>query len=130
MRDYLLQYAKVPVTVVYNGISDEMIGMDVSSPLNREESDEKTILYAGNLGLVQQLDLLIQGFAELSEQRELDALPGKIEALESEIGELHAAMGNPEFYQQSGDEIAAAQERLKNWEAELEAAFERWQELE
>ena len=58
------------------------------------------------------------------EQRELDALPGKIEQLESCIAELHQGMAKPEFYQQPKDELAKAQATLKAKEAELEAAFE------
>lgn len=64
------------------------------------------------------------------EQRELDALPARIEQLESEIAGWHERMAEPNFYQRPGGEIAEAQEKLRGLEAELEAAFERWQELE
>ena len=64
------------------------------------------------------------------DQRELDGLPAKIEGLESSIAKLHAAMAEPEYYQRPAHELAADQEQLKSLEAELESAFERWQELE
>jgi len=64
------------------------------------------------------------------ERRELEALPERIEALEAEREELHAALAAPDFYRRPGAEIAAARERLDRLEQELEAVYERWQELD
>lgn len=55
------------------------------------------------------------------EQRELDALPGEIEALEKEIAEIEASLVSGKIY--SSDRLAPAQE-------ELEQKVERWAELE
>ncbi|MFO1004430.1 MAG: ATP-binding cassette domain-containing protein [Planctomycetaceae bacterium] len=64
------------------------------------------------------------------EQRELEQLPGLIESLEAELATLHGEMAQPEFYQQSGDKIAAAQKIVTAKEAQLQQAYERWGELE
>jgi ABC transport system ATP-binding/permease protein len=64
------------------------------------------------------------------EQRELEALPKEIEALEAEQSELHRLMGDGDFYRQSGDKITAAMERLEAVGDELEACYSRWQTLE
>jgi len=64
------------------------------------------------------------------EQRELEALPGKIEALESEQSELHGRMGDANLYRKSSDEITATMERIEAVKIELENAYGRWQELE
>lgn len=64
------------------------------------------------------------------EQRELEALPGVIEALEAEQAQLHLATGDPAFYQQAGDKIATGVGRLKEIERELESCYARWEELE
>ena len=64
------------------------------------------------------------------EQRELEALPGKIESLEIEHAQLHAKMGDAEFYRQGSGKITAAMERMATVKVELEACYERWQELE
>jgi ATP-binding cassette subfamily F protein uup len=64
------------------------------------------------------------------EQRELDLLPATIENLETEIATLHEQVASPGFYKQPAAEIAAAQRRLKDCEARLAAAFQRWEELE
>ncbi|HEY1232205.1 MAG TPA: ATP-binding cassette domain-containing protein [Candidatus Binatia bacterium] len=64
------------------------------------------------------------------EQRELDGLPARIEALEAEQAELHAKMADGNFYRQSSEQIAAAVERLDALKRELEHHYERWQSLE
>ena len=64
------------------------------------------------------------------DQRELDALPGKIEKLETQLSELHATMAEANYYQKPKEELATNQELLQKLQAELETAFERWQELE
>ena len=64
------------------------------------------------------------------EQKELEALPGEIEALEQQRDELHAAMADPSFFKQDGHEIAAATARLESIDAELNAKMERWEQLE
>ncbi len=64
------------------------------------------------------------------QQRELDALPEKIENLERKQQELHAIMASPEFYKRPEDDIIQAKNKLEKIERELEAAFARWEELE
>jgi ABC transport system ATP-binding/permease protein len=64
------------------------------------------------------------------EQRELEELPEKIEALEADQSELHRLMGDGDFYRQPGDKIAVAMERLEAVRNELEACYSRWQVLE
>jgi ATP-binding cassette subfamily F protein uup len=76
----------------------------------------------------QQADLGSQRLS-YKENRELEALPLKIEALESELSELHAAMGQPDFYRQGGDVIAEKQARVKELEVELKTSYARWEEL-
>jgi len=64
------------------------------------------------------------------EQRELEDLPQRIEVLESQQEQLHAAMADPAFYQQQRSQIAAATAQLKELEAELAEAYRRWEFLE
>ncbi|MGA0039686.1 MAG: ATP-binding cassette domain-containing protein [Pirellulales bacterium] len=64
------------------------------------------------------------------DQRELEQLPGRIEHLEAEVSGLHARVGDPTFYQQPADAIAALQRQLKQLEADLAAAYDRWETLE
>ena len=64
------------------------------------------------------------------DQRELDQLPRRIEALESAIEAIHERMADPAFYQLPGDAIAAEKDQLQNAETDLQAAYQRWEALE
>lgn len=64
------------------------------------------------------------------EKHELEKLPAQIEQLETSAAELHQVMGDPEFYKQASEEIAARQAELKEIEQQLAVAFARWEELE
>jgi ATP-binding cassette subfamily F protein uup len=64
------------------------------------------------------------------EKRELESLPGVIEALEAEIAELHEAMAQPEYYKQLPSDIALIQAKLKDLEGQRTASYRRWEELE
>ena len=64
------------------------------------------------------------------EQRELEALPARIEALEAEQARLGAAVAAPDFYRQPAAEIHAVMTRLDALPAEIEAAMQRWDQLD
>jgi ATP-binding cassette subfamily F protein uup len=64
------------------------------------------------------------------EQRELAALPQKIEALESEHAQLQASIGSAEFYKAGPEEIARTMRRSAEVEQELLTAYARWDELD
>ena len=64
------------------------------------------------------------------DQRELDALPARIEALEHEQAELQSVINDPAFYQGEAGEIEKTLARVTELEGELEQALERWMELE
>jgi ATP-binding cassette subfamily F protein uup len=64
------------------------------------------------------------------EQRELDALPARIEALEAEQRALNAKIADPAFYSEGAEAIKAAVARLESIEAELSDVYTRWDALE
>jgi ATP-binding cassette subfamily F protein uup len=64
------------------------------------------------------------------EQRELEQLPARIEALETEQNALQDKMASPDFYQQAVEQISVASERLRQLDDELTRAYTRWEELE
>ena len=64
------------------------------------------------------------------ERRELDALPQKIQQLESEQSLLAAAIGDPELFRRDPQEAAAVLQRSESVSQALEAAFARWEALE
>ncbi|WP_313424353.1 ATP-binding cassette domain-containing protein [Stenotrophomonas rhizophila] len=62
--------------------------------------------------------------------RELEQLPLKIETLEKDVEGLTAAMNDPAFYQRSAADMAAHNAKLAKVQAELDAAYARWEELD
>ena len=74
----------------------------------------------GNEGSPSPGDSVSRKKLSYNEKRELDALPGKIDALEKEIAAIEADLVAGKIY---------ASERLAPAQAELETAVERWAEL-
>jgi ATP-binding cassette subfamily F protein uup len=63
------------------------------------------------------------------EQRELESLPGRIEALEAEQKTLFERLASPALYTEAPQEVASLQARHDAIETELMAALERWEAL-
>ncbi|MDP0043212.1 ABC transporter ATP-binding protein [Glaesserella parasuis] len=64
------------------------------------------------------------------EQRELEALPEKMEQLEAEIEALQAEVNSADFFAKDPSYTQAQLQKLADTEMALEQAFERWEELE
>jgi ATP-binding cassette subfamily F protein uup len=64
------------------------------------------------------------------EQRELEELPGRLDALSAEIAALERRLAEPDFYGRDPKGFAAATARLGAATADRSAAEERWLELE
>jgi len=64
------------------------------------------------------------------EEKELDELPEKIEALEEKKERLYKVLADPETYQQGGDKISEAKVEAEAVEEALSSAYRRWEELE
>ncbi|MCU0759478.1 MAG: ATP-binding cassette domain-containing protein [Steroidobacteraceae bacterium] len=64
------------------------------------------------------------------DQREFEALPARIEALEAEKAALEAQAGDPAFYSGPQEAVKRTLERLASLGGEIDAAYERWAALE
>ena len=64
------------------------------------------------------------------EQRELEALPARIEALEAEQRALNAKIADPSFYEEPAAVIREAVARLEALDTELTDVYRRWDALE
>ena len=73
-----------------------------------------------------------QGRRKISfkEQREIEALPGQIERLESEQQNLYARLADPVLYKEGGAGVVQAKARLEMIAQELPQLYARWEELE
>ncbi|MFN3964520.1 MAG: ATP-binding cassette domain-containing protein [Silanimonas lenta] len=63
-------------------------------------------------------------------QRELEALPARIEALETALAALAAELSEAGFYSRGAAAQAAHHARMAELQAELDGAYARWTELE
>ncbi|TDI22407.1 MAG: ATP-binding cassette domain-containing protein [Acidobacteria bacterium] len=64
------------------------------------------------------------------EQRELAALPQRIEGLEDDAGQLNETVAGPHFYRESADTIKTTLARQEQLQAELAQSYARWETLE
>ncbi len=63
-------------------------------------------------------------------QRELDALPGEIEQLETDIEALQEVVASPNFYSGDHEEVAKTLSELGEMQQALEQKYSRWEELD
>lgn len=63
-------------------------------------------------------------------QQELSGLPARLEQLEQQIESLQQIVNAPDFFSKSEEKTQAILQQLADVEAEFEAAFARWEELE
>jgi ATP-binding cassette subfamily F protein uup len=64
------------------------------------------------------------------ETQELQALPGRIEALEREQAQVEARLADPELYRADSEQVKRVRARYAQIEEELTQALERWTALE
>ncbi len=64
------------------------------------------------------------------DQRELNALPGDIETLESDREKLESVLADPELYRKEPEKVAELTSRMQELDQELEAKYARWDALE
>jgi ATP-binding cassette subfamily F protein uup len=100
----------------------ERPGPEQRKTRNRQEAPVAKSVARGGGGRPRKLSYM--------DQRELDSLPARIEALEAEQAGLQETVSAPAFYRQAQEEISATLARLDGVSAELEACYARWEELE
>ena len=65
-----------------------------------------------------------------AEQIELESIEEKVELAEQRKAELESKLADPQLYIDRGAEVPALQQALAEASAEVEAIYERWEELE
>ena len=63
-------------------------------------------------------------------QRELDLLPGQVEAIEADLEALQDEIGHADFYNKGQEHVSARLEQLASQETQLETTMDRWIEIE
>jgi ATP-binding cassette subfamily F protein uup len=115
-----------------SGVISEFVG-GYSDWLNYQQQQVKEIAgdkKSGSIEAKTKLAAVKKRKLSYKEQKELAEMPEIIEALENSHTALEAQLNHPEFYQQLPAITAKILTELKQSEQQLEAAFERWHELE
>lgn len=86
----------------------------VAAPKTQQKSTEKTP----------------RSSLSFNEKRELDALPGKIAALEAELADLHRVLADPDLYREGASSAQEKQARCEAIDAVLLDSLSRWEALE
>ena len=92
----------------------------------------RTTIPVTNVRLCDSADQAQSVRARLSykQQRELQALPARIESLEQEQQALHGEMAGPDYHRRAATQMQKDRARLEQIEVELAGCFARWSELE
>ncbi len=64
------------------------------------------------------------------EQRELEALPSRLESLEADRDRVGMQLSDPELYKDHPDEVSTLGQTLQRLEKEIAEAYSRWEDLE
>ena len=90
--------------------SDDIDGVSASTPATAVQAPKRKLSY--------------------KDARELEQLPGRIEDLEKRIAAHTQAMHDPGFYKQDAATINASNKAVSDLQADLDAAYARWQQLD
>ncbi len=124
--DWIRQGGKLKLLGMTESVATENSLNEKTDPAQATDKSAETKLQQG------QNDGIVTAKKKLSYklQRELDAIPAKIDALEQELAQLQQQTSDPEFYMQSTDKTEPALQRMLDVEQLLEELLERWAELE
>ena len=134
-REFLDNVATSTLSIGPDGVVEDFVGGWSDWRRQHEERlarEAAAKAKAGNSKSVKTEAAPVQAKRKLSfkEQKEREALPKKIEELEAAIAAGVEAMGRPEYYKQGPAELAAANAQQARLDADLAAAYKRWEELE
>ncbi len=126
-RDFLDRLVTSTIAVEGKGVVDEYVG-GYSDYLRQRRTPS---VAAAAKKVVAPVPLKEKTSARLSykDQREFDALPGKIATLEKEKTDLESAMANPQTYGGDHAKLSAAAARHGEVAAALAKAEEKWLDL-
>ncbi|MDH5570682.1 MAG: ATP-binding cassette domain-containing protein, partial [Gammaproteobacteria bacterium] len=116
-QDWLRQRSKAPAKSSVTGQSNIAAPAKTNSEPVEKSSTEQTIPAKAKK-------------LSYKEQRELDALPVKIEGLETELQKLQTQISDPNFYRESQEKVADTMQQVELLQQQLEQAYKRWEALE
>jgi ATP-binding cassette subfamily F protein uup len=122
-KEYVGGYSDWKRTVTSRGDSDH--DSDIEAAREKGKGGKKGLSVSGKSKTPSRSDRL-----SFKETQEWEALPGRIEALEEELDALHREMAAPAFFKGEAEAIKGATARAERLAREIEAAYQRWAELD
>jgi ATP-binding cassette subfamily F protein uup len=129
-RHFLDQVVTSTLVFEGNGTVNEYVGGYADWLRQRRTPETVSVKAAQPAARAQAKPTTAGGKLGYMQQRELERLPAQIEQLEAQLAELHRHMTDPGFYRLPGEAIVAEKQRLANLEADLQSAYQRWEDLE
>jgi ATP-binding cassette subfamily F protein uup len=130
-RDFIDQVATSCMVMAGDGVIEEYVGGYSDYLRQRRPAVLPVAASASKAGSVK-VAAPAEAKKKLSykDARELEQLPLKIEQLETQLAGFSAQMQEADFYLQSADKITAHTRLMEGAQAELDAAYARWAELD
>lgn len=122
----------VTSTLVFEGSGEikQFVGGYDDWLRQRDSASVTKINEASKAGKLQLKSAVTKSKRSFNNERELSALPKKIDLLEQHITEISTQMSNASFYRSDRAEIKKTEDLLKSAQLELEVLYKRWEELE
>ena len=122
----------VTSTLVFegNGEIKQFVGGYDDWLRQRDSASVTKINEAPKAGNLQLKSAATKSKRSFNNERELSALPKKIDLLEQRITEISTQMSDASFYRSDRAKIKKTEDLLKSAQLELEVLYKRWEELE
>ena len=128
-RDFLDNVVTSTLVMEGDGQVGEYVG-GYSDWLRQRATPSAAVASKATLAVVPTTATAVRAKLSFKDQRDLDALPARIERLETEIAGFGARMHEPDFFQRDAAAINADNAAMASLQANLDAAYQRWEQLE
>ena len=128
-RDFLDNVVTSTLVMEGDGQVGEYVG-GYSDWLRQRATPGAAVVSKATLAVVPTTATAAKAKLSFKDQRELEALPARIERLEADVAGFGARMHEPDFFQRDAAAINADNAAMASLQADLDAAYQRWEQLE
>ncbi len=128
-RDFLDNVVTSTLVMEGDGQVGEYVG-GYSDWLRQRATPGAAVASKATLAVVPTTATAARAKLSFKDQRELEALPARIERLEADVAGFGARMHEPDFFQRDAAAINADNAAMASLQADLDAAYQRWEQLE
>ncbi|MEO5961919.1 MAG: ABC transporter ATP-binding protein, partial [Thermomonas sp.] len=128
-RDFLDNVVTSTLVMEGEGQVGEYVG-GYSDWLRQRPTPGVAVAARATLAVVPTTATAARAKLSFKDQRELEMMPARIERLETEISGFGTRMHAPDYYQRDAAAINADNAAMASLQADLDAAYQRWEQLE